>query len=413
MTVNKLSLPKDKIKVLFLEDIHSNATELFQRHGYTQVEEISEALDENDLMSKISDVHIIGIRSRTQITDKILAVADKLMVIGCFCIGTNQVDIDGAKKRGIPVFNAPYSNTRSVAELVLAESILLLRGIPQKSWSAHQGVWKKTVKGSHEIRGKTLGIVGYGHIGTQLSILAEALGMNVIFFDIIEKLALGNARSASNIEELLALSDIVSLHVPATDETAGLMSSDRLKLIRKGGIVINASRGNVVDIGGLASLVEKGHIGGAAIDVFPHEPASPEEAFVSPLQGLRNVILTPHIGGTTLEAQSNIATEVGDKLIRYSDNGSTLGATNFAEVSLPIQTDALRFMHIHRDIPGVLSRINDVFSKRDINISGQYLRADGEVGYVVTDVIGEIEAGMGIRKDLQGIEGTVRTRFLY
>ncbi|MFL2771632.1 MAG: phosphoglycerate dehydrogenase [Rhodospirillaceae bacterium] len=411
--MNKLSLPKDKIKVLLLEDIHSNAIELFQRHGYNQVEEISEALDENDLMSKISDAHIIGIRSRTQITDKILAIADKLMVIGCFCIGTNQVNIDAAKKRGIPVFNAPYSNTRSVAELVLAEAILLLRGIPEKSWSAHEGGWKKTVTGSHEIRGKTLGIVGYGHIGTQLSILAEALGMNIVFFDIIEKLSLGNARSVSNLEELLGLSDIVSLHVPATDATAGLMSSDRLKLMKKGAILINASRGNVVDIGGLASLLENGHIGGAAIDVFPHEPASPEEAFISPLQGLRNVILTPHIGGTTLEAQSNIATEVGDKLVKYSDNGSTLGAVNFAEVVLPTQTDALRFMHIHHDIPGVLSRINDVFSKRDINISGQYLRADGEVGYVVTDVIGEIEVGMGIRKDLQDIEGTVRTRFLY
>ncbi|MBT5241817.1 MAG: phosphoglycerate dehydrogenase [Rhodospirillaceae bacterium] len=411
--MSKLSLPKDKIKVLLLENVHANAVDLFKRQGYGQVEEVKEALDETELKARIADAHMVGIRSRTQITDSVLNVAEKLMVVGCFCIGTNQVETKAAKMRGIPVFNAPYSNTRSVAELVLAQAIMLLRGIPEKSWITHEGGWMKSATGSYEIRGKTLGIVGYGHIGTQLSVMAEALGMRVVFYDIVEKLALGNATAIRALDELLACSDVVSLHVPSTEMTAGMIDRVCLRAMKKGAHLINASRGNVVDIDALAKCLSDGHLAGAAVDVFPKEPASPDETFESPLRGLKNVILTPHIGGSTMEAQANIGTEVADKLVKYSDNGSTLGAVNFVEVALPPQQNAIRFMHIHRDVPGVLSKINGVFSSRDINISGQYLRADGEIGYVVTDVMGELEVGMGIRRELGAIEGTVRSRFLY
>ncbi|NKB44786.1 MAG: phosphoglycerate dehydrogenase [Alphaproteobacteria bacterium] len=411
--MSKLSLPKDKIKVLLLENVHSNAVDLFKRQGYGQIEQVGEALDETELKARIADAHMIGIRSRTQITKEVLDVADKLMVIGCFCIGTNQVETNAAKMLGIPVFNAPYSNTRSVAELVLAQAIMLLRGIPEKSWITHEGGWMKSAAGSYEIRGKTLGIVGYGHIGTQLSVMAEALGMRVMFYDIVEKLALGNATAVRDLGELLNNSDVVSLHVPSTEMTAGMIDKACLRNMRKGAHLINASRGNVVDIEALAECLSDGHLAGAAVDVFPKEPASPDEIFESPLRGLKNVILTPHIGGSTMEAQANIGTEVADKLVKYSDNGSTLGAVNFVEVALPPQQNAVRFMHIHRDIPGVLSKINGVFSSRDINITGQYLRADGEIGYVVTDVIGDLDVGMGIRRELAAIEGTVRSRFLY
>ena len=411
--MSKLSLPKNKIKVLLLENVHANAVDLFKRQGYGQVEEVKEALDETELKARIADAHMVGIRSRTQITDSVLNVAEKLMVVGCFCIGTNQVETKAAKMRGIPVFNAPYSNTRSVAELVLAQAIMLLRGIPEKSWITHEGGWMKSATGSYEIRGKTLGIVGYGHIGTQLSVMAEALGMRVVFYDIVEKLALGNATAIRALDELLACSDVVSLHVPSTEMTAGMIDRVCLRAMKKGAHLINASRGNVVDIDALAKCLSDGHLAGAAVDVFPKEPASPDETFESPLRGLKNVILTPHIGGSTMEAQANIGTEVADKLVKYSDNGSTLGAVNFVEVALPPQQNAIRFMHIHRDVPGVLSKINGVFSSRDINISGQYLRADGEIGYVVTDVMGELEVGMGIRRELGAIEGTVRSRFLY
>lgn len=411
--MSKLSLPKGKIKVLLLENVHANAVELFKRQGYGHVEEVKEALDEAELKARIADAHMIGIRSRTQVTESVMAVADKLMAIGCFCIGTNQVETEAAKMRGIPVFNAPYSNTRSVAELVLAQAIMLLRGIPEKSWVTHEGGWMKSASGSYEIRGKTLGIIGYGHIGTQLSVMAESLGMRVQFYDIIEKLALGNASPVRDLEELLSTSDIVSLHVPATEMTAGMIDDACLRSMKRGAHLINASRGNVVDIDALVACLREGHLAGAAVDVFPKEPASPDETFESPLRGLKNVILTPHIGGSTIEAQANIGIEVADKLVKYSDSGSTLGAVNFVEVALPPQQDAIRFMHIHRDTPGVLSKINSVFSTRDINISGQYLRADGGIGYVVTDVIGDIEVGMGIRRDLEAIEGTVRSRFLY
>jgi D-3-phosphoglycerate dehydrogenase len=413
MPLEKLSLPKTKIKVLLLENIHKSAVELFKRHGYSNVESVREALDAEELKAHLKDVHILGIRSRTKLTKDVLAAAEKLLTVGCFCIGTNQVDLNTAKRMGIPVFNAPYSNTRSVAELVIAEIIMLFRGIPQRSWGTHAGEWDKTVKGAREIRGKVIGIVGYGHIGTQLSIMAEAMGMQVRFYDVIEKLALGNAVPCRSLDELLAVSDVVTLHVPETPETKNLINAAKLKKMKKGAFFINASRGTVVDIPALADCLKAGHVAGAAVDVFPKEPAGPEEKFKSPLQGLRNVILTPHIGGSTEEAQANIGGEVAEKLVKYSDNGSTLGAVNFVEVALPQQSDTTRFMHIHRDEPGVMARISELFSRRDINIAGQYLRTDGEIGYVVTDVIGRVKVGMGIRKDLAAVPGTVRTRFLY
>ena len=411
--VERLSLPKSKINVLLLENIHKSAIELLKRNGYTSIRALPDALDADALKKELKDVHILGIRSRTKLSKEVLSSAEKLLTVGAFCIGTNQIDTKCAKRLGIPVFNAPYSNTRSVAELVLAEIIMLFRGVPQRSWGAHEGAWDKSVKGAREIRGKVLGIVGYGHIGSQLSVMAEAMGMQVRFYDIIEKLAIGNARPCRSFDSLLAMSDLVSLHVPETAETKNMITAARLAKMKKGAFLINAARGNVVDIPALADALKSGHIAGAALDVFPKEPSGADERFKSPLQGMRNVILTPHIGGSTEEAQANIGAEVAEKLVKYSDNGSTIGAVNFVEVALPPQTGATRFMHLHRDVPGVMAKISEVFSRRKINIAGQYLRTDGEIGYVVTDVLGRVEVGMGIRKDLAAIEGTVRTRFLY
>lgn len=410
--VSKLSMPKDKIKVLLLENIHPNAIAHFSNHGYATVETHKGALDSDALKEAIRDVHMIGIRSRTKLTAEVLDCAQKLMAIGCFCIGTNQVDLSAAQKLGIPVFNAPYSNTRSVAELVLGEVIMLARRIPEKSWSTHEGGWLKAVDGACEVRGKTLGIVGYGHIGTQLSILAEAVGMRVRYYDIVEKLALGNAQSCATLEELLAESDFVSLHVPQTPKTRNMMGAEQFARMKKGALFINAARGTVVDIDALASALSSGHLAGAAVDVFPKEPAANGDEFLSPLRGLRNVILTPHIGGSTLEAQANIGTEVAEKLVKYSDNGSTLGAVNFPEVQLPLQEVGSRFMHIHHNQPGILSRINEVLSERNCNITGQYLRTEGDVGYVVVDVQQSLEEGQGVRRALEAIPGTIRTRFL-
>ena len=411
--MSKLSLPKDKIKILLLENIHDNAAQSFEKAGYRQVERLPAALDGAELIEHLSDVHMLGIRSRTQVTEEVLEAAPKLMSVGCFCIGTNQVSLDAAKRRGVPVFNAPYSNTRSVAELVLAEVIMLSRGVPEKSWVAHEGGWMKSADGSHEIRGKTLGIVGYGHIGTQLSIIAEALGMKVIYFDVVEKLALGNAEPRGSLEDLLSEADFVSLHVPQTPQTAGMIGETQIAQMKPGVHLINASRGNVIEIGALAAALDSGHVAGAAIDVFPKEPAGKAEEFQSPLRGKKNVILTPHVGGSTQEAQANIGSEVADKLVKYSDNGSTLGAVNFVEAQLPAQTGATRFMHIHENKPGTLSQVNDVFSSRGFNILGQYLQTDADIGYVVVDVDGEVQEGLGVRKDLAAIPGTLKTRVLY
>lgn len=405
-------MPKDKIKVLLLENIHDNAVGYFEAQGYRSVERLKGALDADELKARIADVHMVGIRSRTKLTADVLQAANKLMCIGAFCIGTNQIDLTAAKKLGIPVFNAPYSNTRSVAELVLGEVIMLARRIPEKNWSTHNGGWLKTADGAVEVRGKTLGIIGYGHIGTQLSILAEAIGMKVRYYDIVEKLALGNARSCPTMEELLADSDFVSLHVPSTPKTRNMFTATEMAQMKPGAMLLNASRGNVVVIEDLVKALESGHIAGAAIDVFPSEPASTRDMFESPLRNMPNVILTPHIGGSTLEAQANIGTEVAEKLVKYSDNGSTLGAVNFPEVQLPLQETGSRFMHIHNNVPGVLSSINEVLSRRSMNITGQYLRTDGDVGYVVVDVQEQVEAGLGIRHELEQIPGTIRTRFL-
>jgi D-3-phosphoglycerate dehydrogenase len=410
--VSKLSLPKDKIKVLLLENIHENAVAYFEKNGYTNIEHHKGALDANDLIEKIKDAHIIGIRSRTKLTRDVLDAAEKLFCIGCFCIGTNQVDLDAAKEKGIPVFNAPYSNTRSVAELVLAEAIMLMRNIPEKSMVAHKGGWLKTADDAYEVRGKVLGIVGYGHIGHQLGVIAEALGMQVHYYDVLEKLAIGNAQPCDTLEELLNISDVVSLHVPATPQTKNMITAEHFSQMKKGVRFINASRGNVVVIEDLVAALESGHVAGAAVDVFPVEPGSNKDEFVSPLRGMDNVILTPHIGGSTMEAQANIGKEVAEKLVKYSDNGSSLGSVNMVELNLPSQDDVTRFMHIHKDVPGVLNKINNVFAARDMNICGQYLRTDGRTGYVVVDVCGDIQEGMGVRRELEAIDGTIRVRFL-
>ncbi len=411
--MGRLSVPKDRIRIVLLEGIHANAVQALAQAGYHNIVQHKGAIEGDDLRALIADAHVVGLRSQTRLTADVLAAAEKLFCIGCFCIGTNQVNLTAAKLRGIPVFNAPYSNTRSVAELVLGEIIMLFRRVPEKSALAHTGVWRKTASGAHEIRGRVLGIVGYGHIGSQVSVLAEALGMQVRYFDIEPKLALGNARACESLDELLRLADVVSLHVPGTALTRNMIAADQLQQMQLGALLINASRGSVVDVEALAAAVRSGHISGAAIDVFPSEPAANNEGFASPLQGLGNVILTPHVGGSTEEAQANIGTEVADKLIRYSDNGSTIGAVNFVEVALPSQTGATRFLHIHRNVPGVLMAVNGVFSSRGLNIAGQYLRTDAEVGYVVSDIDGDLAEGGGIRRALEAVDGAIRVRFLY
>jgi D-3-phosphoglycerate dehydrogenase len=405
------SLHKEKIKFLLLEGIHPRAREVIEGAGYTNIVSQSGALTPQELKKALNDVHFVGVRSRTQLDAAALDAANRLTAIGCFCIGTNQVDLLHARKAGTPVFNAPFANTRSVAELALAEIIMLMRGIPQKNAAAHRGEWLKSATSSTEIRGKTLGIVGYGHIGSQLGIIAESMGMRVIFQDIESKLPLGNAEARSSLEDLLWQADVVSLHVPDTAETKNLMSSDAINQMRKGSYLINASRGTVVDIGALSTALKSGLIAGAAIDVFPQEPKSNDDCFESPLIGLDNVLLTPHIGGSTLEAQKNIAVEVASKLVRYSDNGTTRSAVNFPQVSLPDHGETRRIMHIHRNEPGVLQRINRVFFKNEVNIAAQYLQTEGDVGYVVMDV--EYEKVDTLMKDLRRVPATIRTRILH
>jgi len=410
--LSNLSLAKDKIRILLLEGVHENAIRVFKNAGYSNIEFHKKALDEAVLKEKIKDAHIVGIRSRTQLTQEVIAGAEKLFSVGCFCIGTNQVDLRSTLAKGVPVFNAPYSNTRSVAELVLAEAIMLTRGIPAKNASCHEGGWMKSASGSYEVRGKTLGIVGYGHIGSQLSILAEALGFNVIYFDIVNKLPLGNATPVETLDQLLQMSDVVSLHVPDTPDTRNMMGAREFGEMKKGAHFINAARGTVVDIPALADALKSDHLAGAAIDVFPAEPKGADDEFVSELRGLSNVILTPHIGGSTQEAQANIGTEVAEKLVKYSDDGSTFGAVNFMEVSLPVKGSGTRFMHIHENKPGVMARIAEIMNEHGFNITGQYLQTDGEFGYVVVDVDADITEGQGVRKALTSIPGTIRLRFL-
>jgi D-3-phosphoglycerate dehydrogenase len=411
--LTRLSLAKEKIRVLLLEGVHDSAVADFTAGGYASIERLPAALGEDELVARLGGVHLLGIRSRTHLSRRVLEEADRLIAVGCFCIGTNQVDLEAARLRGIPVFNAPFSNTRSVAELVVGEIVMLMRGIFPKSQAAHCGEWLKSATNSWELRGKTLGIVGYGNIGAQLSVLAEGLGMRVLYHDVVPKLPLGRAEACATLEALLAASDVVSLHVPETASTQRMIGHNELRAMRKGAFLVNASRGTVVDIEALAEAVREQHVLGAAIDVFPEEPSGRNDEFVSPLRGLPNVILTPHIGGSTAEAQARIGQEVARKLVDYSDVGATLGAVNFPQVQLPARPTGTRFMHVHRNVPGALAAILDVFTRRRINIGAQYLQTDGEIGYVVMDVDGGAEDEQEILADLRAIEGTIRARFLY
>ncbi len=408
-----LSLPKDRIRILLLEGVHDSAVSLLASSGYASVTRHAGALEGDALVRALDGVHVVGIRSRTQLTADIVAGADKLIAIGCFCIGTNQVALHAAAIRGIPVFNAPYSNTRSVAELVMGEIVMLLRRIFPKSVSAHAGGWDKSAADSWEVRGKTLGIVGYGSIGSQVSVLAEAFGMNVLYHDTVSKLGHGNARAVSTLHELLGRSDVVSLHVPQTTETDGLIGENEIRAMKPGSFLLNNARGNVVDLHALAAALDDRHLLGAAIDVFPHEPGSNAERFSSPLQGRDNVILTPHIGGSTAEAQERIGVEVAARLIEYSDVGATLGAVNFPQVQLPPRARGTRFMHVHRNTPGILRRINEIFSEAGINIAAQFLQTDGELGYVVVEAESDRGDDMAILGRLRGLDGTIRARLLY
>lgn len=406
-----LSLQKDKIRFLLLEGLHENALKVLEGAGYTNIEYLSHALDEEELIEKIKDAHFIGIRSRTQLTRQVLEHAEKLIGIGCFCIGTNQVDLEAAREMGIPVFNAPYSNTRSVAELVLAEAIMLYRGIPEKNAVVHRGGWGKSAKDSHEVRGKTIGIVGYGSIGSQLSVLAESFGMKVIYHDVVTKLPLGNAVQVGSLNELLSTADIVTLHVPDVPSTRYMMGAEQFEQMKEGSYFINAARGTCVEIDDLAAVIESGKVLGAAIDVFPKEPKSADQEFESPLRKFDNVILTPHIGGSTQEAQANIGLEVAEKFVKYSDQGDTATAVNFPEVSIPFKEGSHRLLHIHKNVPGVLSQINRLFAEAHINILAQSLMTEGDVGYLVMDV--DYNDSTAALDQLKDVEETIRVRILF
>ena len=409
--MRNFSLDKSKIKVLLLEGIHDNAELFFRENGYSDVECLKGALSGDELEKKLQSIHIIGIRSRTELRRSLLLKTPKLFAIGCFSIGTNQVDIQDAKMLGIPVFNAPFSNTRSVAELVIAEIIMLMRGIPEKNALAHQKIWMKSFNNSVEIRGKTLGIVGYGHIGTQVAILAESLGMNIIYYDIEKKLSLGNSKPVSSLNDLLKMADTVTVHVPLTDLTRKMISKEQIALMKEGSCLINASRGDILDYKAVAEALGSKHLAGVAADVFPEEPASNDKPFVNDLQDFNNVILTPHIAGSTLEALANIGLEVAEKMVRYSDTGSTIGAVNFVEIALQANSSKQRFLHIHRNVPGVLGEINHYFSSRGINISAEYLQTDAEIGYVILETDTDLDPS--VLKDLKNIPNTIRVRILY
>ncbi|NBC22913.1 MAG: phosphoglycerate dehydrogenase [Gammaproteobacteria bacterium] len=405
------SLDRDKIRILLLEGVHPSAEDNLRAAGYRNVTALSHALQGKELADAIGDAHMVGIRSRTQLDAEAIEAARRLIAVGCFCIGTNQVDLDAATIAGVPVFNAPFSNTRSVAELVLAEAILLLRGVPEKSARMHQGGWQKSAKSSYEVRGKTLGVVGYGNIGAQLGVMAEGVGMQVVFYDVVKKLNMGNARQMDSLEELLRLADVVTLHVPATPQTRNMIDAAALELMKPESVLINASRGNVIDLDALATKLRARELLGAAIDVFPTEPKSNDEVFESPLVGLPNVILTPHVGGSTQEAQENIGIEVSEKLIRYSDNGSTLSAVNFPEVALPEHPGQHRLLHIHQNVPGVMSAINQVLSDHQVNVAGQYLQTNPHIGYVVVDI--EADYSQPVLEALRTIPSTIKARVLF
>ncbi len=411
--IDRISLPKEHIRILLLEGVHDSAVSLLAESGYTTVTRLPKALQDAALEDAVRGVHMLGIRSRTQVSANVLRAADRLLAIGCFCIGTNQVDLPAATSLGVPVFNAPFSNTRSVAELVIGEMVMLMRGILPRSAAAHLGAWDKSASNSWELRGKTLGIVGYGNIGVQLSVLAEAMGMRVIYHDTQAKLPHGNATPAGSLGALLAASDVVSLHVPQTPETEGMIGAAEIAAMRRGAFLINNSRGTVLDLDALAGALRDGHVLGAAVDVFPVEPASANEPFRSPLQGLTNVILTPHIGGSTAEAQERIGAEVARKLIDYSDTGATLGAVNFPQVQLSARPSGVRYMHVHRNEPGLLRQINDVFAHRGLNIAAQFLQTDGAIGYVVVEADSATADSEDILAELRALPGTIRARLLY
>jgi len=405
------SYPKEKINILFLENISDAAVKNFRDAGYTSVRKLNGALPEEELIKEVKDVHLLGIRSKTNITPAVLNAARKLQAIGCFCIGVNQVDLKTATGHGVVVFNAPYSNTRSVAELVIGLSVMLIRRIPDKNKAAHNGIWAKEAKGSYELRGKTLGIIGYGNIGTQVSILAEALGMKVIFYDVVTKLPLGNASARRTLKEVVSEADIITLHVPETNQTKNLINKNLIKQFKKGSILINYARGEVVDLEALAKAIQEGNISGAAIDVYPVEPEKNGDKFVSPLQNLSNVILTPHIGGSTEEAQQNIGEDVSNKLFQFLEMGITTGSHTVPELSLPPQEGTHRILHIHKNVPGVLSEINTQLSKHNINILAQYLKTNDEIGYVVLDVDKKLsDQALQLLKE---VRNTIKTRLLY
>lgn len=405
------SYPKEKINILFLENISDKAIAQFRQNGYTNIRKLAGALTEEELIREVKDVHLLGIRSKTKITAKVLEAAKKLQAIGCFCIGVNQVDLKTATKKGVVVFNAPYSNTRSVAELVIGASIMLIRRIPDKNKAAHEGVWMKEAKGSYELRGKTLGIIGYGNIGSQVSVLAEALGMKVWFYDTETKLPLGNASAARNLKELLNQSDVVSLHVPETGLTKNLINKSNLKYFKPGSILINYARGEVVDLKALRTALQEGQLSGAAIDVYPWEPEKNGDRFETPVQGLSNVILTPHIGGSTEEAQQNIGEDVSMKLYQYLERGITNGSHTVPSIGLPPVDGAHRILHIHNNIPGVLSAINTALSTHQINIVGQYLKTNDDIGYVVLDV--DKKLSRKAVELLREVKATIKVRVLY
>jgi D-3-phosphoglycerate dehydrogenase / 2-oxoglutarate reductase len=411
MEAAKTSYPKEKIKILLLENISEVAVKNFGKHEYSQVQKLSKALAEDALIEAVKDVHLLGIRSKTHITPAVLQAAKKLQAIGCFCIGVNQVDLKAATDCGVAVFNAPYSNTRSVAELVIGASIMLIRRIPDKNSAAHKGIWMKEASGSYELRGKTLGIIGYGNIGSQVSVLAEALGMKVIFYDIETKLPLGNAVAMRSMKEVLNRADVISFHVPETEQTKNLLNKSNIRQCKKGSLIINYARGEVIDLDALRKSIEEGQIAGAAVDVFPQEPEKNGEAFYSPLQNLPNVILTPHIGGSTEEAQQNIGEDVSNKLLHYLERGATLGSHTVPALSLPPQEGSHRILHIHKNVPGVLSDINTALAESKINIVGQYLKTNDRIGYVVVDV--DKKLSRHAAQLLKEVPNSIKVRLLY
>ena len=404
------SFPKDQIKFLLLENVHQSAHDLIRSEGFA-LEAVPRSLKEDELAQKLRDVHVLGIRSKTQVTARALAEARRLLSVGCFCIGTNQVDLAAANGRGVPVFNAPFSNTRSVAELIICEVIALARQLGDRSREVHEGRWRKAAAGSFEVRGKTLGVIGYGHIGSQVGVLAEALGMRVIFYDHTSKLPMGNNRACASLAELLAAADFVTLHVPATPQTEKMIGASELALMPAGSYLLNASRGSVVDLPALAEALRSGHLSGASVDVYPDEPESNSDGFATPLRGLPNVLLTPHVAGSTIEAQEAIGREVATSLIKFVNAGATTGAVNFPQVEVPQARGAHRILNAHRNVPGVLRDINRIVSEKGANIQAQVLATDPNIGYLVMDLDQDVSSD--VKKGIAALPTSIKTRILY